>query len=879
MHSSAPFPSNEPARLACLHQLQLLDTPPDPEFDQLVELACLLLNAPMGLVSLTDKERQWFRSQRGLGAQEVPRDAAFCSWVVADGAPLVVSDASQDARFADHPLVAGKPGLRFYAGMPLYLESDLVLGVLAILDTRPRTLSEEELRRLELLAGQARALLRLRWKRQMLNEQGSLSDNRLARYEAITQGAAAGIVRIDGRGHIQEINDYALNLLGYQRDALLGENVSRLMPSRWAEHHDQYLRHYTEGGDARVIGKGRKVAALHRDGHSVPVHLAVGEVRLDEHHGEAEFIGILTDLSEMHQAELRERQAARQLERQQRLLSVLHKGLTDYHALMSGNRLWGFLQEALRELTGSDYSLIGEVLPGDTGPALKVHAITDLSWSEESRQLMLRLQAGEMLLTNPDSMLGQVFAGGRTVLSNRMADDPRRGGFPPGHPPLHNFLGVPIFDDGEVIGMYAIANGREDYDEKLVSWLEPFTSTCALLINLYRQLREREAVTEQLRQARDQAEQASRAKTEFLSSMSHELRTPLNAIMGFAQLLQNNRRAPLGERQLRQVEQIYKSGSHLLKLINEVLDLARIEAGRIDMSFESIEVADVVREACDILSPMAEQHGIRLLAQMGRCGTVTADYTRLKQVLINLLSNAIKYNRPDGQVDIRCRRDGERLRISVRDTGEGIDPDYLDQLFQPFNRLGAENGAIEGTGVGLALTKSIVEQMQGEIGVENFPGDGCEFWFCLPLAASGPAAALPQELPSREVAAAGGKTVLYVEDNPANQRLLRDLFEELDDFELACVHSAELAFEMACASPPDLILMDVNLPGMSGVEAAQLLGRHPRTRQVPVVALSANAMPAEVRQARKAGFRDYLTKPVDIPRLLALLDELTGEAS
>ncbi|MCT7653757.1 PAS domain S-box protein [Oceanimonas sp. NS1] len=314
---------------------------------------------------------------------------------MADGAPLVVSDASQDARFADHPLVTGKPGLRFYAGMPLYLESDLVLGVLAILDTRPRTLSEEELRRLELLAGQARALLRLRWKRQMLNEQGSLSDNRLARYEAITQGAAAGIVRIDGRGHIQEINDYALNLLGYQRDALLGENVSRLMPSRWAEHHDQYLRHYTEGGDARVIGKGRKVAALHRDGHSVPVHLAVGEVRLDEHHGEAEFIGILTDLSEMHQAELRERQAARQLERQQRLLSVLHKGLTDYHALMSGNRLWGFLQEALRELTGSDYSLIGEVLPGDTGPALKIHAITDLSWSEESRQLMLRLQAGK----------------------------------------------------------------------------------------------------------------------------------------------------------------------------------------------------------------------------------------------------------------------------------------------------------------------------------------------------------------------------------------------------------------------------------------------------------------------------------------------------
>ncbi|WMC11201.1 GAF domain-containing protein [Oceanimonas pelagia] len=879
MTHAAPLPCNEPARLACLHQLQLLDTPADPEFDQLVELACLLLDTPMGVVSLVDEHRQWFRGRRGLAVQETPRDIAFCSWVVADGAPLIVPDASQDPRFAGNPLVTGEPGLRFYAGFPLYLESGLVLGVLAVLDTQARTLSEEERRRLGLLAEQARALLRLRWKRQQLNEQGHLSDSRLARYEAITQGAAAGIVRIDGRGRIREINDYALKLLGYGREELLGQNVSRLMPAQWAEHHDQYIRSYLDGGEARVIGKGRRVAALHRNGQQVPVHLAVGQVRQDDQHDNAEFIGILTDLSETHQAELREREAARQLERQQRLLSVLHKGLTDYHALMSGNQLWGFLQEALRELTGSDYSLIGEVLPVESGPALKVHAITDLSWSEESRQLMLKLQAGEMLLTNPASMLGRVFAGGQTVLSNDMAGDARRGGFPPGHPPLHNFLGVPIIDDGEVIGMFAIANGREDYSQALVAWLEPFTSTCALLINLYRQLREREAVTEQLRQARDESERASRAKTEFLSSMSHELRTPLNAIMGFAQLLQNNQRTPLGERQLRQVEQIYKSGSHLLKLINEVLDLARIEAGRIDMSFEAIDVTDVVREACDILSPMAQQQGIQLLVQVGRCGTVTADYTRLKQVLINLISNAIKYNRPDGQVNIACRRDGERLRIAVRDTGAGIAPEHLDQLFQPFNRLGAENGVIEGTGVGLALTKSIVEQMQGEIGVNNHPGDGCEFWFCLPLAEPASTAALPEALPSREPVAGAGKTVLYVEDNPANQRLLNDLFDDLDGIELACVHSAELAFEMACASPPDLILMDINLPGMNGIEATRLLGRHPRTRHVPVVALSANAMPEEVRQARRAGFRDYLTKPVDIPRLLALLGELTGDAS
>ncbi|AEY02661.1 multi-sensor hybrid histidine kinase [Oceanimonas sp. GK1] len=878
MKSPAPLPANEPARLASLRRLHLLDTPVDPEFDQLVELACLLLKMPMGLISLVDEDRQWSRGRWGLAVQQSPRDTAFCNWVVADGTPLVVADASQDPRFAEHPLVTGEPGLRFYAGVPLCLEPGLVVGVLAVLDSQPRTLNEEALRQLELLAGQARALLRLRRKRHMLNEQALLSDSRLARYQAITQGAAAGIVRIDGRGLIQEINDYALNLLGYRRDEVLGHNVSRLMPARWAPHHDHYIRNYLEGGEARVIGKGRRVAALHRNGHSVPVHLAVGQVHQSGPHEHAEFIGILTDLSEMHSAEQRERRAAEMVARQQQLLSVLHKGLTDYHALMSGNRLWAFLQDALRTLTGSDYSLIGEVLPAENGPALKVHAITDLSWSEASRQLMQRWQAGEMLLTNPDSMLGRVFAGGETVLSNDLAEDPRRGGFPPGHPPLHNFLGVPILDDGEVIGMFAIANGRDDYSQELVAWLEPFTSTCALLINLYRQLNERDAFTEQLRQTRDEAERASRAKTEFLSSMSHELRTPLNAIMGFAQLLLNNQRTPLDERQHRQVEQIYKSGNHLLTLINEVLDLARIEAGRIDMSFEAIEVADVVREACDILSPMAQQQHIRLQPQMGRCGAVTADYTRLKQVLLNLLSNAIKYNRPQGQVHIGCRCEGERLRISVRDTGPGIAADKLSQLFQPFNRLGAENGAIEGTGVGLALTKRIVEQMQGEIGVETVPGEGCEFWFCLPLATPAPAA-LTEALPSRAPAEGAGRTVLYVEDNPANQRLLSELFEPLDGVELTCVPSAELAFEMACASPPSLILMDINLPGMSGLEAALLLGRHPRTRQVPVVALSARAMPEELNQARQAGFRDYLTKPVDLPRLLALLETLTGETS
>ncbi|MDX1266809.1 MAG: GAF domain-containing protein [Oceanisphaera sp.] len=872
------FPENEKVRLAQLHELQLLDSPPEPAFEQLVELTALLLKVPMALVSLVDKDRQWFKARVGVDSCETGRDISFCGHVVADGEPLVVENATLDARFADNPLVTGTPHIRFYAGMPLMLESGFPLGTLCVIDTQPRRLDAEQWHQLQLLAKQAEQLIQLHQQRLLLSNQCMVSDHRLARYEAITQGAAAGIVRIDGRGIIQEINDYALSLLGYRRAELLGKNVSFLMPMQWSAHHDQYLRNYIESGQAKVIGKGRRVATLHKSGHQVPVHLAVGRV-VDSHHPEGiEFVGILTDLTEMHEAEQRERNAARQLKKQQRLLSVLHKGLTDYHALMSGNRLWSFLQQALRDMTGSDYSLIGEVLSENGQPELKIHAITDLSWNEESRQLMQKLQAGEMKLTNPHSMLGQVFAQGSTVLSNGMDSDERRGGFPPGHPPLHNYLGVPILDDGQVIGMYAIANGSEDYDQELVSWLEPFTSTCALLIKLYRQLNEREQFTEQLRQARDQAEQASRAKTDFLSSMSHELRTPLNAIMGFAQLLQSNKRSSLDERQLRQVEQIYRSGSHLLNLINDVLDLARIEAGRINMSLEPIRPREVIDDACETLMPIARQQGVavHIDAALNRIPALLADYTRLKQVLINLISNAIKYNRPEGRVYIGCHRESDVLRVSVRDTGPGIDPQYLDQLFEPFNRLGAENGAIEGTGVGLALTRSIIEQMGGSIGVENHHGEGCEFWFRLPLAVpSSPktvADVYPE--PQAEPAAGARRTVLYVEDNPANQRLMAEVFEEREGMRLECVHSAELAFEMACSSPPYLILMDINLPGMNGIEAAGLLGRHPLTRAIPIVALSANAMPQDIKRASQAGFRDYLTKPIDILRLLQVLDTL-----
>ncbi len=863
------FPEYERERLHRLHSLQILDTPAEPAFDRLTALAAELLEVPAALISLVDRDRQWFKSRIGVEVCETARDISFCQHLLTSSQPLLIEDAHLDPRFASNPLVIGEPYIRFYAGIPLRPDGQHVLGTLCVIDTQPRRLDAARLRQLEILAAQVEELLKLHQQRLLLEAESLRSQQQAARYQAISRGAAAGIVRIDQRGRILEINDFALYLLGYAREELLGENVSCLMPERWASQHDRYLADYLDSSTPRIIGTGRQVEAQHREGHVIPVHLAVSEVRYDDASETRDFIGILSDLREVHSANAL-------LERQQQLLGVLHRGLTDYQALMSGNRLWTFLKHALRELTGSQCALIGEVLPHHGKPALKIHAITDMAWDDASRTLLGQLRSGELLLDNPDTMLGQVFAAGEVVCSNDMPGDPRYRHCPPGHPVLCNYLGVPIVDQGEVIGMYAIANSELRLDEALVEWLEPFTSTCALLIRLYRQLEERESITEQLRRARDTAEEASRAKSEFLSSMSHELRTPLNAILGFAQLLRSSQKHPLNERQQRQVEQIYKSGNHLLNLINEVLDLARIEAGHINLSLESIRLADVLDDACTTLAPIAAQHGIRVLPPPRAQADLwlLADYTRLKQVLINLLTNAVKYNRADGSVRIDCRSSGDHVRIRVCDTGQGIPAEKLGQLFQPFSRLGAENGRIEGTGVGLALTKKILEQMQGRIGVSSQPGVGSEFWFELPLAERQATAAdlSPAIQAMPESPAANRCQVLYIEDNPANQRLLQELFEDLDGFSLHCAHSAELGLELAGSLAPDLILLDINLPGMNGYQAMAILARNPLTRQIPVVALSANAMPDDLRQAQAAGFADYLTKPLDIARLLTVLD-------
>jgi len=387
----------------------------------------------------------------------------------------------------------------------------------------------------------------------------------------------------------------------------------------------------------------------------------------------------------------------------------------------------------------------------------------------------------------------------------------------------------------------------------------------------------RKQVELELNNAMAVAEKANLAKSDFLSSMSHELRTPLSAILGFAQLIESGSPQPTPS-QKRSIEQILKAGWYLLELINEILDLSQIESGKLPLSLEPISLNEVVRECQAMIEPQAQKSGIRMtFPRFEIPHFVKADRTRVKQVLINLLSNAIKYNKASGSVVVDyIESTPGRIRICVKDTGEGLSPDKLMQLFQPFNRLGKEAGVEEGTGIGLMVSKRLVELMKGEIGVESTIGVGSVFWIDLNLTAEPrrAAAAKPTAIAQAQVqAGAQLRTLLYVEDNPANLMLVEDLIARRPDIRLLSATDGNGGIKIARASRPDMILMDINLPGISGIQALKILRADPATAHIPVVALSANAIPRDIEKGLAAGFFRYLTKPIKVNEFMDTLDE------
>jgi signal transduction histidine kinase/ActR/RegA family two-component response regulator len=384
--------------------------------------------------------------------------------------------------------------------------------------------------------------------------------------------------------------------------------------------------------------------------------------------------------------------------------------------------------------------------------------------------------------------------------------------------------------------------------------------------------------TRSLLEARLAAEKANRAKSDFLSRMSHELRTPLNAVLGFGQLLELDGLTP---DQAENVGQITKGGAHLLDLINEILDISQIESGHMSMSPEAVLVGDVVGAAVGLLRPLADERGVHLIGGTDHgCGHyIFADRQRLKQILLNLVGNGIKYNRQGGSVSISCFQPVRgTLRIQVTDTGPGISPDQFHLLFAPFERLGAEQTSVPGTGVGLALSRGLAEAMGGKLDVESTPGRGSTFWVEFPIVES--PVRIFEEATQRAPRPdeSGALTVLHIEDNLANVELVERVLAQRPNLKVVPAMQGRMGVDLARRHHPVLILLDLNLVDLPGVEVLQILRDDPATADIPVAIVSADAMPRQVQRLLSSGAVAYLTKPIDIHRLLDLVDDAVEKA-
>ena len=536
---------------------------------------------------------------------------------------------------------------------------------------------------------------------------------------------------------------------------------------------------------------------------------------------------------------------------------------------------------ALRDAAGG---IIGYLLIGTDNSARK-QVEEKLRWTEEGFRLMVE-SVTDCAIVMLDSE-GRVVSWntGAQRIKGYSAEEIVGQHFSRFYPPADVTRGVPQRDldlaaaQGrcEVEGWRVRKDGSTFWANVVFTAIRDPAGNARGFAKLTRDLTERRQVEQTLTEAKGAAEKANLAKSEFLSSMSHELRSPLNAILGFAQLMESDV-TPATPSQKASIDEILRAGWYLLELINEILDLAQIESGRLSLSTEPTSLAEVLLECQAMIEPQAQPRGIRMTFPSFEVPCyVAVDRTRLKQVLINFLSNAIKYNKSGGTVVVDLAGSTlERIRINVRDTGAGLPPEKRAQLFEPFNRLGQEHGAEQGTGIGLVMSKRLVELMGGVLGVESQVGVGSVFW-CEVGAAVAPeleAAAAESVAVADSDAQPGAqaRTLLYVEDNPANLKLVEQLIARRSTIRLLTAVDGNQGIQLARAHQPDVILMDINLPGISGIEALKILRDDPVTAHIPIVALSANAMPRDIARGLEAGFVSYLTKPIKVKEFMEALD-------
>ena len=629
---------------------------------------------------------------------------------------------------------------------------------------------------------------------------------------AVLNSSHEAIISINSKGIISLFNQHAEKVFGYKADDVIGSNVNTLMPSPYSEAHDDYLQRFANTGKKSIIGVGREVRGKKKDNSTFPMYLRVVEIQTSAHH---EFVGFVKDLSKIRAVENQARESDKRYK-------AVVEDQTDLICRYSADYLLTFVNQAYCRYFGYQ----AETIIGSS--------IVDLLPAESVSQF---LKAHRLLFVDKPIHVHE-----DKVIHNGKQD-------------WQHWLTRAIFSDDQQQILEFQAVGRVVTDRKEA---------------------EQSAIL-----AKEAADKANKAKSQFLSSMSHELRTPLNSIIGFSQLMELDETEPLSSSQLDSVLQINKAGNHLLKLINEILDLSKIESGQVNLVNESFDLKTICDETLALIEALAIKKEITISAQ---CDDeqywVYADYMRTKQVFLNLLSNAIKYNHEQGSVNIDVKQDKHFVVIQFVDSGVGISSDKVSDLFQPFNRLGYESSAIEGTGIGLSLTKRLVEQMGGEITVDSQIDIGSTFTVKLPVSSN--YKEKNEHLteispPTVEDKPHSDKLfkILYIEDNPANLALMRRVIKNLQGFSLDDAVNAEIGIELFEQIHPDIVLMDIDLPGMNGFEALdEIKKRFLWAEKIPIIAISSNAMKGEVEKGKQSGFYDYLTQPVDIVCLAEILNKV-----
>lgn len=625
--------------------------------------------------------------------------------------------------------------------------------------------------------------------------------------DAILNTAQFCIISIKTDGSITLFNQRAEEIFGYDSEEVIGKNIATLMPSPHKEGHNSYLQQFLATGRHNIIGIGRDVYGLKKDGTVFPIHLRVSEIKSHNRH---EFVGFVDDLTEIKNTQ---KQLINSESRYRAIVedqpNLICRYTPDYKLTFVNQAYCSYFKQEAEQVIGTS---ILNILPDDIIDWFKQFHGT-LSYASPFGQ-------HEDQIITPDGTTEWQHWATRAICND-----------------AHQVI--------EFQGVGTITTDRKLAELKII-------------------------------EAKKIAEKANKIKSQFLSNMSHELRTPLNSIIGFSQLLETDTQEPLTEHQSDSVEHIHKAGKHLLSLINEILDLSKIEAGQITLIMDTINFSDVINESLSIINTIAQQNHITLSSHLTppENSLITGDYMRVKQIILNLLSNAIKYNKVNGHVDVLLEKVNNHLVLSVKDTGYGIDDELLPQLFKPFNRLGAEQSAIEGTGIGLCITKNLVENMNGEIGVESTPNGGSCFWVKFPLKTAKPKlkSSQVQQNPTNEKIESTENnptshqhTVVYIEDNQANTQLMNKIIARIPELKLHTAINAEIGLELIESIKPDIILMDIDLPGMNGFEAyTEIRNKFKFARNTPVIAVSANAMKNDIEKGLNHGFFDYLTKPINV---------------